>query len=167
MDQMSYRGPEEYPLPERLTKNAYYARVLLPAYSGQVSELTAVNQYFFHHLVAGETNPQISAGLLGIAMVEIQHLDLLGTCIRQLGVQPRYHYFRGSRSQYWSTGFVSYGNTLGKMLQADIQGEYDAIEQYKYAVRSIREPHIQRLIRRIIDDEMLHIEILQSYLLTL
>lgn len=156
----AYRIDAPYPRPEGLERNIRYARILLAAYSGQGSELTAVMQYLYHYQMAERQSQEIADCLRGISIVEMHHFELLGSCINALGLYPTYSYYQGTRRVRWNAGFVNYGRNLRDMLDSDIAAERRAIEDYEHAARCIPEPQIQSLMKRIIQDEALHLEIL-------
>lgn len=157
-----YHVDAPYSLPEELPRNMRYARILLSAYSGRESEMTAVSQYIYHHVMAQATHPEAAETLRGIAIVEMHHLDLLAGCIRMLGLHPTYSFYQGTRRVRWNAGFVQYGRNLRDMLELDIRAEYCAIEEYENIIRQIPEPAIQQLMERIIEDERLHILLLEA-----
>lgn len=150
----------EYPVPQHLPRNIRYARILLGAYSGRESELTAVHQYVYHHIMAEAEGDEIGRALKGIALAEMHHLDLLAGVIRQLGLHPTYTFFQGTRRTRWNAGFVRYGRNLREMLNIDLAAEQAAIEGYNTVLRCIPDEQIQALVHRIIQDEELHLQTL-------
>lgn len=157
---MKFRADDPYIQPERLPRNIRYARTLLGIYSGRESELTAIHQYIYHHAVIHPELPELSECLRQIAMVEMHHLNLLAGTIHMLGLRPSYAFYQGTRRMRWNAGFVQYGRNGRDMLDIDICGEMRAVEGYQNAIRCIPDDQIQRMLRRIIKDEELHIEIL-------
>lgn len=158
--ELIYQAQGPYPLPEKLPRNIRWARMLLCSYSGRESEMTAVNQYVYHHVMAEGDLPDISESLRHIAIVEMHHLELLAKAISLLGLRPSYAYYQGTRKVRWNAGFVQYGRNLREMLELDIAAEYRAIECYEQAIRCIPEEQLQALLRRIVEDERLHIQVL-------
>ncbi len=162
MRDIAYKLDEPYPKPEILRKNIKYAKLLLDNYCGAESELTAITQYIYHYLLTEDKSEKISTALRGIAIVEMQHLDMLGGCIRQLGLEPKYRHFSGNRAINWHAGYVYYGTHLHEMINRDIAGEVRSIEGYKKSIELIDNDSINALLRRIIKDEELHIKVLHS-----
>jgi bacterioferritin len=64
--------------------------LLLEDYAGAVSELTAINQYFYHHLVFEDKYEDLAELEECISIIEMMHLELLGETILMLGVDPKY-----------------------------------------------------------------------------
>ena len=50
------------------------------------------------------------------------------------------------------------------MMQNNIAGEQEAIRQYRKQIQIIQDCHIQEILKRIILDEELHIELFKKYL---
>lgn len=157
---MSYPSGNTYLLPQNLPRNIRWARILLGSYSGRESELTCIQQYIYHHLIAQPTMPDIAENLLFIAFQEMGHLNLLGATINMLGLRPSYTFYQGTRRLRWNSGFVQYGRNLREMLDLDLAAEQRAIEAYEQAVRLIPEEQIQKLLRHIIEEEKKHVQIL-------
>jgi len=155
-----YRAPLPYPQPEGLGRNIRYARILQSVYSGPDSELTAIHEYAYHRVLTQSDQPELSALLGGIAMVEMDHLRLLGECILRLGLHPTYSFYQGTRRARWSAAFVQYGRTPKNIVDLSIQGEQMAVEGYYSAIHRISDKGIGSLLKRIIEDEELHIKAL-------
>ena len=139
-------------------KNAYYASLLATDYAGFVSELTSVNQYFYHHIVSENIDKEISVMLENIAVVEMYHLEVLARLIFLLGEKPKYF----AQDDYWNGDYVYYGEDLLGQLEADLQGEYDAIENYEKNIEVIEDPYIINILKRIILDEEVHVRLFQK-----
>ena len=82
------KGENPYPVPVDLKPDHRMARMLFASYAGPASEMTAIHQYIYHFLEAGECYRPIAFALKQIAEVEMHHLGMLGNCIRQLGGEP-------------------------------------------------------------------------------
>ena len=158
-DGAGYSLPEPYPHVEVTGPNQYYARILLEDTSGKVSEMTAVTQYSYHNFVFEQSD--LRTLLHGIAIVEMNHLDLLSRTIKALGGDPRY---RGYDGRYWNGDLVYYGSDIVDRITADIAAEKLAIQQYQYHQSLIADPNIQNLLERIIKDELYHITLFQKAL---
>jgi len=148
-----------YPIPKQLSPNRRHAATLIGSYSGRVSELTAVTQYVYHHLSLERSHPDIAHALRDIAVQEMHHLDLLGSCVRELGMRPKFVHFAGRSQRFWNAGFVVYGKTPREMLEADKRAEYAAIAQYERQIRQLGDGQLESLLKRIIEDEYEHIAI--------
>ena len=151
-----------YPKVEVTRPNRAYAEALKDAYAGAVSELTAVLQYVYQDLCLREKYPDVSQALRGISITEMHHLDLLGSLIHDLGVLPTYCVPQRSKSRFWNAEHVSNVFTPKRVLQTGIAGEKQAIRKYEKLLGVIDDPQIRALIRRIIQDEELHIKILSK-----
>lgn len=159
-----YTLKESYPEVKVECKNKHYAAILSNDFAGAVSEMTAVSQYVNHHIKIESMNKEIGEALLAIGIVEMYHLEMIGEVILKLGGEPYYGRVKKDKFQCWSPRFIVYGKDIKGMLKADIQGEVDAIAQYKKHIEEINDKHIKKLLERIIKDEEHHIEILDKLL---
>ncbi len=151
----TFRYPLPYPEIEVICPNEAYACIIMEDYAGAASELTAITQYLYHHLTSDEEQ-DVADMLLGIAEVEMSHLEMLGEAIVKLGADPQF--VEGCPNKQWSGVNVGYGNSLCQRLHLDLAGEYGAIEQYRQHVLEICDPHIKELLERIILDEQVHVD---------
>lgn len=104
--------PAPYPEPRVVRPNQYYALLLLEDYAGAVSELTAINQYFYHYLTFYENYGDVAELQECISIIEMLHLELLGKTIRKLGVEPEYRTLTNNQRIYWNASFVYYGQNI-------------------------------------------------------
>ncbi len=155
--QLPCRAPGWYPEVKIEEEDKRTAKLLLDAFAdGAAAEFTAIAQYFQHHLTIPD---HAVANLeLCIALVEMKHLELIGDVIEQLGGEPRYW---ATNKAYWSGGNVLYGDDPGGKVLMDIQAERDAISGYERLLLQIGQPQIQALLRTIVADERVHLELLE------
>ncbi len=141
--------------------NERYAKLLLNDYAGTVSELTAITQYIFHKIVLEKEYPDVSEALLGISIIEMEHLEMLGQLINDLGLPPQFRSCVRGRSVWWTASErnVDYSVSVKNALLADISAEMRAIAQYERDIELIDDEQIVCLLRRIILDEQQHIDI--------
>lgn len=144
-------------------ENLAYANLLSIDYCGGVSELTAITQYINHENRLFCQRCPIAKTLLGIAMAEMMHLQKLGELIYLLGGSIDYvAKYRNGQKQMWTPGFVSLQSDLKGMLEADIQAEKEAINQYWRHMQAIKDNDVNAVLDRIIKDEEYHIMVLQA-----
>ena len=152
--------PAPYPQVRVTGPNPYYARLLLEDYAGRVSELSAINQYTYHHFVLEPEFEQVADLLSCIALVEMHHLEILAETILLLGMDPRYRTVdNNERERYWDASFVFYGISLCDRITADIASEWAAISSYRRHQQMINDPFIKAILERIILDELHHINL--------
>ena len=154
-----------YPPLQAESKNQAYASLLSNDYCGSVSELSAIAQYINHENRLSEKNCAIAKVLLGIGMAEMIHLQKLGELIVLLGgtIDFTAKQQNGKRIM-WTPSYLSLPETMKHMLAADIESEKGAIRQYQAHQQMIRDPYINAVLSRIIQDEEYHIMLLQSLL---
>lgn len=153
-----------YPEIKISEKIIQYARLLQDDYAGVISELTAINQYSYHHFITDDVDKETADTFAGIAVVEMHHLELLAQAIIKLGGDPL---FRGSYSnggQFWNGSYVKYAKGTRQILLEAIKSEQEAIAQYKKHISMIRDSGIRQLLERIILDEQYHITIINNLL---
>ena len=159
MGHSKYKVDKPYPKVEIDSYNKYYASLLMDDYASIDSEYTAISQYVFGHILAGDQ--EVADTFLGIGIVEMTHLDMLGDVILDLGVYPK---FRSGDGEVWNSNFVPYGNSTRERLELAIKAEYGAIAQYREHICKIKDKEIDALLERIILDEELHIKIFKKLL---
>jgi len=155
-----YKSDLPYPEISCQDKNKSYANLIQVNYAGAISELTAINQYIYHSLAISEKFKDVAHCLKHIAMVEMEHLEILGKLIIALGGNPRFEINKGGRELEWSPKFIEYGSNLASMLRENIDGEKAAIRQYKSTISLIKNDNITKILERIIVDEEIHIKTL-------
>jgi bacterioferritin len=148
---------EPYPEIKVKMPNRYYAELLLEDYAGQVSEMTAINQYFYHYLLWEERFQDIAKLEECVSIIEMLHLEMLGKIIRLLGVEPRFNTLTSNRRTFWNAEYVYYGRGVCDRLSADIAAEKSAIAQYRKHQELIQDPYIDAVLERIIMDEEHHL----------
>lgn len=153
--------PDPYPEIRIVRPNHYYAMLLLEDYAGTVSEMTAINQYFYHYLTF-EKYDDLAELEECISIIEMFHLELLGKTIRMLGVLPEFRTLNNNRSTYWNASYVYYGKNVCDRLASDIAAEITAIKQYRQHQQLIDDPYIKELLERIIKDEEHHLKLFKD-----
>lgn len=156
-----YSDPSPYPEIKVSGQNKYYAKLLLDDYAGTVSEFSAINQYLYHHFAIDNKYQDIRNALENISIVEMYHMEILARIIKMLGLEPIYV---GTLNKFWDAKYVYYGKNLCDQLIADRQSEVDAIKNYEKKILMIKDPYIQDIIKRIILDEKIHLEIFNKYI---
>jgi bacterioferritin len=150
-----YTSNIAYPEIKVSCPNKGYALLLRDDYAGLVSEMTAINQYLYHYFDNKFCNKEMAETLEKIAIVEMQHLEILAELIVLLGEKPVYF----SQNTFWNGSFVDYGNNLLDQLRSDLAAEMRAIEKYNMHIRMINDPCIQKVLERIVLDEQVHVRI--------
>lgn len=87
------------------------------------------------------------------------HLKLLGEILIQLGAEPGY-WIDNKKKNYWSSKLLDYDlSSLKHILEIDINSEKEAIKQYKETISKISDENINDILKRIILDEEIHIQL--------
>ena len=152
-----------YPPLQAEAENQAYASLLAIDYCGSVSELSAIAQYINHENRLAVTDCPVAKVLLGIAMAEMIHLQKLGGLIVLLGGNVDYTAkTQNGKRVMWTPAYLSLPESLKKMLAADIESENAAIRQYQMHRQMIRDPYVDAVLARIIQDEEYHILLLKA-----
>ena len=159
MNTSKYKVDKSYPKVVIESANNYYASLLLDDYANKDGEYTAISQYIFGHILAGES--EVADTFLGVGIVEMTHLDMLADVILDLGVYPK---FVAGKGELWDSSLVPYGISTRNRLELAIKAEYAAITQYRDHICKIKDKDINDLLKRIILDEELHVKIFKHLL---
>lgn len=140
------------------------AKIIFPAYTSAHSELTAILQYIYHSFRFGcKCDRETADILVGIAIAEMHHFDILGEMLLRLGVDPVYTTgLPATPFNFYSTCAVSYSKSVRKMLMDDLSGEIYAAESYDKMLCKLCNEDVAAVIARIKMDEELHVQILKE-----
>ena len=155
---MQYSVNKLYPKIEVEKENIYYANLLLQDYAGINGELSAICEYSYQHFNKFNENNNIAKSLSQIAIVEMKHLEILGKLIKLLGLNPEFKSFECNNYKYWNSENLNYSTNTTLMLLDDIRKEKIAITNYEYHINIINDKYIKEILKRIIEDELVHIE---------
>ena len=152
-----------YPPLKVREKNPAYANLLSIDYCGAVSELSAITQYINNENRLSCENCPVAKTLLGIAVAEMMHLQKLGELIVLLGGNIDFTAkHRNGVRRMWTPEYLTIPENTGRMIQADIEAEKAAIDQYLMHIRMIKDEGVNTVLKRIIKDEEYHIMLLRA-----
>jgi bacterioferritin len=164
-----------FPLIKVERQNLEYANLLLNVFASSAdSEIQAITQYIYHSKTI--SNEVISKALMCIALVEMRHLDALSELIPLLGGKP---FYQNSSKNFWMTGNIAYvdkniiynkegyddkedKSNIREKLENNINGEKNAIHGYKLLLKTIKDKYIEKIILKIISDEIVHVKIFED-----
>ena len=152
-----------YPSTDSLTQDVRSGYIISYAYATARGELNAILQYVYHHHFFESIEQEYADTLMSIAVCEMMHLNILGSAMLKLGVNPRY-VERPNTDCFFNTSSVSQATMPQKMLMDDIQGEMTAILDYQKMLLVLKNEQVAALVQRIILDEQLHLETLKNML---
>lgn len=148
-----------YPEIEGAQNDKTTVAVLKNLATSKESELSAILQYVYQSVIAGDIMPEVADIIEEIAVVEMTHMDMLMHAIVDFGGNPKYEDGMGYP---FSPSKVNYSTKLIDMLNANIMGEEKAIEDYTKAITMVKNKSLMDLFARIIEDEKAHIEIFKK-----
>lgn len=150
-----------YPKVPRLYPNKRYCNLIYENFGGKKGELTAITQYIYEHMNFKESE-SVSHILRDIAIEEMQHLDILGRILVNLGGKP---IFQNAEEKIWTAHNVRYDICdLKEAIKWNIQDEKEAINSYRNLLGYTNNMYLRRVYERILLDEMNHLEIFQKIL---
>lgn len=153
-----------YPKIQVMEKNPILGKRISHSYAGDVSEDTAIHQYLFQSMMLKNQNDDISNILEEIAKVEMKHLEVLGLLMKELGIYPVYYDSSCGNHAYFTSKYAPYDTDLESMLLSNIMAERRAILQYDAIISSTSDIYVQNILKRIVLDERLHLEIFEKIL---
>lgn len=161
---MSYDCQLDIPYPEVMVegRNSSYAAMLSYDLAGQVSELSAVTQYVYQHMIT--SNESVSEAVRCISMVEMHHYEMIGRLIYELGGNPKLAVNNGCGNYFWNAQYVDYTPYPRRFLKINIEAEQKAIDNYRKNIEQINDKYVRAILDRIIMDEKHHIDIFNGLL---
>ncbi len=150
-----------YPTTETGCINICCAKILMPDLR---DENTAIHQYLYQHWLLIKCYPELSDLLECLAKTEMKHMEMIGEVIVNFGGDPRIGTCIGPVFTPWCTTSINHTDDVRKMICADIQGEKEAIKNYKCHQCKINNACVKALLGRIILDEQHHLELLEDIL---
>lgn len=106
-----------YPAVQVKEKNQAYANLLSIDYCGSVSEMSAITQYINNvNCMSCEKCPMAKT-ILGIAMAEMIHLQMLGELIFLLGGNIDFvARYQNGRQKLWTPEYLTLSKDAGKTI---------------------------------------------------
>ena len=154
---------QPYPSAEGIGRDERSVRIISPAYADRGSEMTAILQYVFQSIVlSGQGLKKYSETLLSISIAEMEHLEILGSLLFEMGALPVYTSCPPRMFDFYSTRAVSYACDPVKMILDDIRGEKEAIRTYEEMICKLANERVAAIIERIVLDEKLHLKTLET-----
>lgn len=160
---MKYQVDLPYPTVHITKPNDEYGQMILDNIGGMVSKMSAVSLYMYNYTIAGEAFKELKEIFLQISIVEMKHLDIFSSLALQLGMDPRLWSGSKDHNEYWSPSYNNYPNQLKALLVNVITSEQKAIDKYSFQASIIKDPVIVDILQRIIQDDKMHVEILEGY----
>lgn len=161
---MKYTLDIPYPSIEHLSPNIEYSQHILSNLGGLHSKMNSISLYFYNHIILKQLWPELSEAMKQISMVEMKHLEIFANLAYQLGADPRLWDCQNDFLEYWSPGYNVYPRQIHSLLENAIIQEQNTITTYQYQITCINDPLLQKILKRIIIDDQLHIEVFESFL---
>ncbi len=159
---MEYCMNIPYPKIKVDKKDIEIAKEILSSYAGRVSEDSAIHDYVFQMMM--QDNEEIKKILKEISIVEMHHLEILGNLIYQLGLTPLFASVVEDKTKWFSGEYVNYEKNWEQTLRDNIYQEEAAIRNYEKIILKTNDENVKHILKRIILDERIHIEIFAKLL---
>ncbi len=114
-------------------------------------EYTVILQYLLHSYMA--TNEEMKEEMQDQAINEMQHMGWLAEEMVSGKANPRIEHAKIDKS-----------TKMGDMLRADIKIEKEVAAEYDRAAKEVTAPDLKKLLKRIRDHELYHVEIFNDLL---
>ena len=152
-----------YPEIKVKEENKDYARLILDLYSGKNSEKSFTDQFIYEITLFDNKYTNI---IKEIITVEIKHEEILGKLIKKLGIEPMYIFPNciDNGYKYWNTSYIKYNKDFYSFIEYNINNKKELIEKYENVISLIEDENINSILKRIIIDENIHVDILKNIL---
>ena len=140
-------------------KNPFYAALLAEDLAGERGELTAIHQYVYQSWLLAPHSRDAARALRNVARVEMLHLDILGEIVTLLGCTPKFGVVENGCRLYWNGEMPSYEKNPAEMMKQNVRLEKAAIGAYGAHTAQIQDVRVQTMLRRLILDEELHLQL--------
>lgn len=161
---MKYASELPYPCINDLDINIQYGQIILSNLGGLHSKMNTITLFLYNHIIIEDSWKELSDAFQKIAMIEMKHLQIFSKMCYLLGVDPRLWECHNDFLEYWSPGYNVYPKHIKSMLENAIIQKQNTISSYQYQIDSIDDSIIQEMLKRILLDEEIHVQILCSYL---
>ncbi|WP_040197085.1 ferritin-like domain-containing protein [Candidatus Soleaferrea massiliensis] len=141
-----------------------YVRWMTQDMAASNSEMSSIYMYLYQHWTYKESQPKFSETMRRIAMVEMHHLDILGTMVAGSGGSPKCRSVWGNNRAFWNGGMVSYRQNYRQALLGNIQAEQMAYNQYITQSNTCQDEQLAAVFARLAKDEQIHIDIFKKFL---
>ncbi len=142
-----------YPKIIRSENNPFYVSLLQNLYADNKGELSAILQYTYQTSIFSKSSKEIAKTIMGIAIVEMDHMAELANAIICFGGDPQY---RNSKGIFYNTKEICYCNDQTGMLLSDLQNEKYAIKAYGDTASMVPDQTLKALLLHIQAEEEMH-----------
>jgi len=140
-----------------------FMEVLYKAYAGNVSEMSAITQYFYQSIIC-DKDSRAKKTLMEISLQEMEHLKILAKIIKEEGYLPYFNSYDCTLPIPWRSSFLNYTTNFKEIILNDIKQEQAALKDYNLLITLTDNFQIKEKIQFIIEEELEHIQKLKSLL---
>ena len=157
------RANNTYPEITNATNSIRVVTILKDLLSSREGAVKDFLQHFYQSRIARQSDIEISELLEEIAIVEMEHSELLIDAIISFGGTPKYEDGKG---RTFNSNYINYSTKLKDILDINIKNKQQSIKNYLNAHQMITNQSLKDLINRIIEDEQLHLNVFKNLLNT-
>lgn len=161
---MKFRLDIPYPLLENINPDKQVATMLLNHLGGLHSKMSSLSFYLYCSTITYQTSQELHNVFDYLCQVEMDHLKLFSKLVYLLQEDPRLWNYENELLQYWSAGYNIYPLDTHLILEHAITLEKHMIELSLKHFHKIQQENIKNLLQRIIQEDKLHVELLEYYL---
>ena len=116
-----------------------------------------IHQYFYETIVLGES--EIRSILKDLLLTEMNHFEILGKLIIELGSTPIFATQEFGSEVYWNSDFIYYDQDVETILEINLEWTKVMIYNLQMSLTAIEDIYIKEMLKRFLEDEYLHLEI--------
>lgn len=154
---MNCRIKKEYPKIKVERKNKEIADILSYLYSSNQGFLTIIHQYLYETIVLEEE--EIRCILKDLLLTEMNHFEILGKLLIELGSTPIFATKEFGNEKYWNSDSIYYDKDLETILEINLEWTKVMIYNIQMSLTTIEDIYIKEMLKRFLEDEYLHLEI--------
>ena len=154
---MNCRIKKEYPKIKVERKNKEVADILSYLYASNKGFFTIIHQYLYETIVVSDE--EVRAILKDLLLTEINHFEILGKFIIELGSTPVFATKDFGSEIYWNSDFIYYDRDIDTIVEINLEWTRIMIYNLQMSLTTIEDMYVKEMLKRFLEDEYLHLEI--------
>ena len=138
-------------------KNKEVADILSYLYASNKGFLTMIHQYLYETIVVSDV--EVRSVLKELLLTELNHFEILGKFIIELGSIPVFATKEFGSEIYWNSDFIYYDKDIDTIMDINLEWTQMMIYNLQMSLTTIEDMYIKEMLKRFLEDEYLHLEI--------
>ena len=138
-------------------KNKEVADILSYLYASNKGFLTMIHQYLYETIVVSDE--EMRSVLKELLLTELNHFEILGKFIIELGSIPVFATKEFGSEIYWNSDFIYYDRDIDTIMDINLEWTQMMIYNLQMSLTTIEDMYIKEMLKRFLEDEYLHLEI--------